>query len=317
MRELHRAGIEVILDVVYNHTAEGSELGPTLSLRGIDNATYYALTGPPDEPGRYYMNWAGCGNILELDRSPVIRFVMDSLRYWATEFHVDGFRFDLASVLGRTHGVFQQASAFFDVVSQDPVLSRVKLSPSRGTSRRTRSATSRSTGRSGTASSATRSASSRRATPARSRELASRLSGSSDLYGGDGRLPYNTVNFVTCHDGFTLHDLVAYNGKHNEANLEDNRDGCDDNNSWNSGAEGHTDDAEVTALRRQRAQQLDAAAAVRGRHADAARRRRAAAHAARQQQRVLPRQRAVVARLDARTTRTRTSSRSCRRRSGS
>ncbi len=256
VRELHRHGIEVILDVVYNHTAEGSELGPTLSLRGIDNATYYELTGPPDEPRRFYMNWAGCGNSLELAKSHVIRFVMDSLRYWASVIHVDGFRFDLASVLGRTQGVFQQAASFFDTVAQDPVLSRVKLIAEpwdlatyqvgnfpidwsewngkfRDTVRKFE-----------------------KGDPGLIPELASRLSGSSDLYGHDGRHPYNTINFVTCHDGFTLWDLVSYNAKHNEANLEDNRDGCNDNASWNSGAEGPTDDAAITRLRHQRAKNL-------------------------------------------------------------
>jgi isoamylase len=256
VRELHRHGIEVILDVVYNHTAEGSELGPTLSLRGIDNATYYELTGPPDEPGRFYMNWAGCGNSLELAKSHVIRFVMDSLRYWATVMHVDGFRFDLASVLGRTQGVFQQAASFFDAVAQDPVLSRVKLIAEpwdlatyqvgnfpidwsewngkfRDTVRKFE-----------------------KGDPALVPDLASRVSGSSDLYGHGGRQPYNTINFVTCHDGFTLWDLVSYNAKQNAANLEDNRDGTNDNASWNSGAEGPTDDPAIARLRRQRAKNL-------------------------------------------------------------
>jgi isoamylase len=256
VRALHRAGIEVILDVVYNHTPEGSELGPTLSLRGVDNATYYELVGPPDAPRRYYMNWTGCGNSLDLANPHVIRFVMDSLRYWATVFHVDGFRFDLASVLGRSHGAFQQAATFFQVVAQDPVLSRVKLIAEpwdlgtyqvgnfpidwsewngkfRDTVRKFE-----------------------KGDPGMVPDLASRLSGSSDLYGDDGRQPYNTINFVTCHDGFTLWDLVSYNAKANAANLEDNRDGTDDNASWNSGAEGPTDDPAILALRRQRAKNL-------------------------------------------------------------
>jgi isoamylase len=253
VRELHRAGIEVILDVVYNHTAEGSELGPTLSLRGIDNSTYYALTGPPHEPGRHYMNWTGCGNSLNMADAHVIRLVMDSLRYWTKEMHVDGFRFDLASVLGREGGRFQSAAAFFDAVSQDPVLAGVKLIAEpwdlgayevgnfpvdwsewngrfRDTIRKFE-----------------------KGDPGKLGELACRLSGSSDLYGHDGRSAYNSVNFVTCHDGFTLLDLVSYDRKHNEANGEDNRDGTEDNASWNSGAEGQTADPAVLHLRTQRA----------------------------------------------------------------
>jgi glycogen operon protein len=253
VRALHRAGIEVILDVVYNHTSEGSELGPTLSLRGIDNPTYYALTGPAHEPGRYYMNWTGCGNSLNTSDPHVIRFVMDSLRYWVEVMHVDGFRFDLASVLGREGGAFKGAAAFFDVVSQDPVMSRVKLiaepwdlgayevgnfpvdwSEWNGRFRDTLRKYEK--GDAGKLA-----------------DLAYRLSGSSDLYGHGGRSAYNSVNFVTCHDGFTLWDLVSYSGKHNHANGEDNRDGADDNASWNSGAEGVTDDAAVLRLRKQRA----------------------------------------------------------------
>nr|HEX4314775.1 glycogen debranching protein GlgX [Kofleriaceae bacterium] len=256
VRELHRHGIEVILDVVYNHTVEGSELGPTLSLRGVDNATYYELTGGPGEPARYYMNWSGCGNSLELDRAPVIRFVMDSLRYWATEFHVDGFRFDLASALGRTRGVFQQASEFFDVVSQDPILSRVKLiaEPWDIATYQVGNFPVDWSEWNGRFRDVVRKF--EKGEPGQVPELASRLSGSSDLYGDDGRLPYNAVNFVTCHDGFTLRDLVSYNGKHNDANLEGNHDGTDDNNAWNSGAEGDTGDAAIIGMRHQRARNL-------------------------------------------------------------
>ena len=250
VRELHGAGIEVILDVVFNHSAEGNEIGPTLSLRGIDNPSYYILTGGPQEPGRYYMNTTGCGNSLDLASPPVIRLVMDSLRTWVDVMHVDGFRFDLASVLGREEGRFRKTASFFDALSQDPLLSRVKLIAEpwdlgsyevggfpvdwaewngrfRDTARRF------GKGDAGQA-----------------RDLGWRLTGSADLYGDDGRSPYNSVNFLTCHDGFTLRDLVSYNGKHNEANLEGNRDGSDDNNSWNCGAEGDTEDPEVLRLRR-------------------------------------------------------------------
>jgi isoamylase len=251
VRELHRAGIEVILDVVYNHTAEGNELGPTLSFRGIDNSTYYCLTGTPTEPQRYYMNYTGCGNSMNLANSHVIRFVMDSLRYWVEVMHVDGFRFDLASVLGREDGAFKGSAAFFDAVSQDPVLNRVKLiaepwdigsydvgnfpvdwSEWNGRFRDTmRKFVKGDAGQ--------------------LRDLGWRLTGSADLYGDDGRSAYNSINFVTCHDGFTLHDLVAYNGKHNEANLEQNRDGADNNNSWNAGVEGPTENAAIIQMRKQ------------------------------------------------------------------
>ena len=250
VRALHRAGIEVLLDVVYNHTAEGSELGPTLSLRGIDNPSYYCLTGPSEAPGRYYMNYTGCGNSLDLSQPAAIRLVMDSLRYWVEVMHVDGFRFDLASVLGREDGSFRGSASFFDAVSQDPVLHRVKLIAEpwdlgtyqvgnfpvdwaewngrfRDTVRRF------GKGDGGQVS-----------------DLAARLTGSADLYGEDGRSAYMSVNFVTCHDGFTLRDLVSYDSKHNDANLEGNRDGTDDNLSWNCGLEGETADQEVNLLRK-------------------------------------------------------------------
>jgi isoamylase len=251
VRELHRAGIEVILDVVYNHTAEGNERGPTLSLRGVDNASYYCLTGPAGEPGRYYHNHTGCGNSLDLGSGAAIRLVMDSLRYWAEAFHIDGFRFDLASVLGRENGGFRTSATFFDAVAQDPVLARVKLiaepwdlgtyevgnfpidwSEWNGRFRDTvRKFVKGDEGQ----------------VP----ELAARLTGSADLYGDDGRSAFNSVNFVTCHDGFTLNDLVSYAHKHNDKNLEENRDGCNDNHSWNCGAEGETSDASIVRLRRQ------------------------------------------------------------------
>ncbi|HXZ44867.1 MAG TPA: glycogen debranching protein GlgX [archaeon] len=251
VRELHRAGIEVILDVVYNHTAEGNELGPILCFKGIDNPTYYCLAGGPNEPFRYYMNYTGCGNSLNLAHPPVIRFVMDSLRYWVEKMHVDGFRFDLASVLGREEGMFLKTASFFDAISQDPVLNRVKLiaepwdlgtyqvgnfpvdwSEWNGRFRDTLRRFVKGDG-------------------GQVQELGWRLTGSADLYGSDGRSAYNSINFITCHDGFTLRDLVSYNGKHNEANLEGNRDGTDDNNSWNCGAEGETDDPAVQGLRKQ------------------------------------------------------------------
>ncbi|MDD5564952.1 MAG: glycogen debranching protein GlgX [Thermoanaerobaculaceae bacterium] len=254
VRELHRAGIKVILDVVYNHTAEGNELGPTLSLRGIDNPTYYALGGPAGQPGRYYLNFTGTGNELDLARPAVIRLVMDSLRYWVRQMHVDGFRFDLASVLGRAEdGTFRANAGFFDAVSQDPVLSRVTLIAEPwdlGTYQvgnfpidwsewngRFRDTVRRFF----------------KGDPGQLRDLGARLTGSADLYRDDGRAAYNSVNFVTCHDGFTLRDLVSYDGKHNEANGEENRDGSDDNNSWNCGVEGETDDPAVERLRRQQA----------------------------------------------------------------
>jgi isoamylase len=250
VRECHRAGLEVILDVVYNHTGEGNEMGPTIGFKGIDNATYYCLTGVPHEPRRYYMNFTGCGNSLNLAHPQVIRLVMDSLRYWVEVMHVDGFRFDLASVLGRRADGFQKAASFFDVVSQDPVLSRVKLIAepwdlgtyqvgnfpidwSEWNGRYRDSVRKFVKGDYGQV-----------------RDIGWRLTGSADLYGDDGRAAYNSVNFITCHDGFTLADLVSYNGKHNEANGEGSRDGSDDNLSWNCGAEGETEDESVRILRR-------------------------------------------------------------------
>ncbi len=251
VRALHRAGIEVILDVVYNHTGEGSELGPTLSFRGIDNQTYYVLTGGPHDPRRYHMNWSGCGNSLNLAEPAVLRLVMDSLRYWVEVMHVDGFRFDLASVLGREEGRFHSAASFFDAVAQDPVLTRVKLIAEPwdlGTyevgnfpvdwsewNGRFRDSTRRFV----------------KGDADQVRDLGFRITGSADLYADDGRSPYNTVNFVTCHDGFTLWDLVSYNHKHNEQNGEESRDGCNDNHSWNCGVEGDTTDAHVLRLRAQ------------------------------------------------------------------
>ncbi|AZQ74060.1 glycogen debranching enzyme GlgX [Streptomyces luteoverticillatus] len=247
VRALHAAGIEVILDVVYNHTAEGNHLGPTLSFRGLDNASYYRLTDDP----RYYMDTTGTGNSL-LMRSPhVLQLIMDSLRYWVTEMRVDGFRFDLAATLARQFHEVDRLSSFFDLVQQDPVVSQVKLIaepwdvgeggyqvgnfPPLWTEWNGKF---RDTVRDLW-----------RGEPATLAEFGSRLTGSSDLYQGDSRRPLASVNFVTCHDGFTLHDLVAYNAKHNEANGEDNRDGESHNRSWNCGTEGPTDDPGILALR--------------------------------------------------------------------
>jgi glycogen operon protein len=252
VRELQRAGIQVILDVVYNHTPEGNEMGPTMSFRGLDNPSYYALTGPSETPRRYYMNWTGCGNSLNFDSPAVIRLVMDSLRYWIESMHVDGFRFDLASVLGRCdNGAFRPNAGFFECVSQDPVLGHAILiaepwdcntyqvgnfpvdwSEWNGRFRDT----VRRFGKSEAGQLA---------------EMGLRMTGSADLYGDDGRSAYNSVNFVCCHDGFTLNDLVSYNGKHNESNGESNQDGSNDNNSWNCGAEGDTNDPAIVSLRRQ------------------------------------------------------------------
>jgi isoamylase len=248
VKALHRAGIEVLLDVVYNHTAEGSELGPTLSLKGLDNRTFYKLV--PDQP-RYYMNYTGTGNSLNADHPQVLKLIMDSLRYWVTEMHVDGFRFDLASTLAREQHHVSRLSSFFDAIHQDPVLSTVKLIAEpwdvgeggyqtgnfpilwaewndkyRDTVRKYWR------GDAGTMA-----------------ELAYRLTGSSDLYQEDGRHPYASINFIAAHDGFTLHDLVTYSEKHNEANGEDNRDGHDNNLSANYGAEGPTDDPAIIEVR--------------------------------------------------------------------
>ena len=252
VRELHKAGIKVILDVVYNHTGEGNEMGPSLSFRGIDNASYYCLTGPADAPRRYYRNYTGCGNSLDFDSAAVIRLVMDSLRYWADVMHVDGFRFDLASVLGRAgqQGAFEAASPFFDAVSQDPILNRVIMIAEpwdigtyqvgnfpvdwcewNGKFRDTMRAFGK--GDAGTLA-----------------DVGWRLTGSADLYGDDGRSAFNSINFITCHDGFTLNDLVSYDRKHNEKNGENNQDGSDENRSWNCGFEGETDDDAVVALRK-------------------------------------------------------------------
>jgi glycogen operon protein len=245
---MHESGIEVFLDVVYNHTAEGSHLGPTMSLRGIDNKSYYYLL---DEDPRFYNDFTGTGNALELRHPSVLRMVTDSLRYWVKEMRVDGFRFDLATTLARVNGEFDEHASFLDAIAQDPVLSRTKLI-----------AEPWDTGYGGYQFG--------RFPPGWAEwndryrdtvrlfwkgeggqlpELASRIAGSSDVFDRRGRRPWSSVNFVTAHDGFTLHDLVSYKQKHNEANLEDNRDGSDENNSWNCGIEGASDDPEIIRLR--------------------------------------------------------------------
>ncbi len=248
VRALHRVGIEVILDVVYNHTAEGNEMGPTLSFRGLDNQTYYRLVR--DQP-RYYMDYTGTGNTPNTRQPQVIKLIMDSLRYWVQEMHVDGFRFDLAAALARGLNDVDKLSVFLDTIHQDPVISTVKLI-----------AEPWDVGEGGYQvgnfpvlwaewNGKYRDSIRRywRGDDGQLPELASRLTGSSDLYESDGRRPFASVNFVTAHDGFTLQDLVSYEFKHNEANGEDNRDGANDNYSWNCGVEGPTSDPGVRALR--------------------------------------------------------------------
>jgi glycogen operon protein len=245
---LHAAGIEVLLDVVFNHTAEGNHLGPTFCHRGLDNPAYYRLADDP----RYYVDTTGTGNSLNVGDPVTLQLIMDSLRYWLTEMHVDGFRFDLAPALARQEGEFEKRSAFFDLVAQDPVVSRAKLvaepwdvgqMDSYDLGRfppawREWNGKYRDTMRDFW-----------RSHPVGIGEFASRFCGSADLYGRARRRPTASVNLITVHDGFTLRDLVSYNDKHNEANGESNRDGTDDNRSWNCGAEGPTDDPAVLALR--------------------------------------------------------------------
>jgi glycogen operon protein len=248
VKTLHQAGMEVILDVVYNHTGEGNHLGPTIGFRGVDNASYYRLVA--DDP-RHYTDYTGCGNTLNMTHPRVLQLIMDSLRYWILEMHVDGFRFDLASALARELHEVDRLGAFFDIIHQDPVISQVKLIAEpwdlgeggyqvgnfpvlwaewngeyRDTVRRFW-----------------------KGDEGQIPTMGYRLTGSSDLYGKGGRRPYASINFVTAHDGFTLHDLVSYNDKHNEKNGEENRDGTDNNLSWNCGAEGPTDDPTILALR--------------------------------------------------------------------
>ncbi len=248
VKTMHSAGIEVILDVVYNHTAEGNQMGPTLSFRGIDNSVYYRTLH--DDP-RYYMDYTGTGNTLNMRHPRVLQLIMDSLRYWVLDMHVDGFRFDLAATLARELHEVDRLGAFLDIIHQDPVLSQVKLIAepwdlgeggyqvgkfpvgwAEWNDRYRDAVRSYWKGDGGQIG-----------------ELAYRITGSSDLYARSGRRPYASVNFVTAHDGFTLQDLVSYNSKHNEANGEDNRDGTDNNRSWNCGVEGPSEDPETNALR--------------------------------------------------------------------
>jgi isoamylase len=250
VKALHKAGIEVILDVVYNHTAEGNENGPTLSFRGLDNAAYYRLASGDK---RKYYDTTGTGNSLNADSPVALRLIMDSLRYWLAEMHVDGFRFDLAATLAREDGGFDQFSAFFDLVAQDPVVSTAKLIAEPWD---VGQADSYDLGRfpaqwrewNGRYRDSMRDF--WRSKDVGVAEFATRFSGSSDLYGGARRGPTASVNLITVHDGFTLNDLVSYDDKHNAANGEDNRDGTNDNRSWNCGAEGPTDDPDVNALRK-------------------------------------------------------------------
>ncbi len=248
VRDLHRAGLEVILDVVYNHTAEGSELGPTLSFRGLDNQAYYRLV---DESPEHYYDTTGTGNSLLMRSPAVLQLIMDSLRYWVLEMHVDGFRFDLAATLARQFHEVDRLSAFFDLVHQDPVISQVKLIAEPWDlgdgGYQVGGFPPLWTEWNGLYRDAVRDF--WRGVPHAMPDFASRLTGSSDLYESSGRRPIASINFVTAHDGFTLRDLVSYNEKHNEANGEDGRDGTDDNRSWNCGVEGPTDDWEILGLR--------------------------------------------------------------------
>jgi isoamylase len=248
VRALHQAGIEVILDVVYNHTAEGNHLGPTLSMKGIDNQSYYRLV---EDDEQFYMDYTGTGNSLNVRSPHTLQLIMDSLRYWVTEMHVDGFRFDLAATLAREFYDVDKLATFFELVQQDPVVSQVKLiaepwdvGPG---GYQVGGFPPLWTEWNGEYRDIVRDF--WRGEPSTLGEFASRITGSSDLYQDNGRRPYASINFVTAHDGFTLADLVAYNEKHNEANGEDGRDGADDNRSWNCGVEGPTEDAEILELR--------------------------------------------------------------------
>ena len=301
VKALHSAGIEVILDVVYNHTAEGNHLGPMLAFKGIDNLSYYrTLPGDP----RFYMDYTGTGNSLNPVHPSVLRLIMDSLRYFVIECHVDGFRFDLASALAREFHEVDRLSAFFDIIHQDPILSQVKLIAEpwdvgeggyqvgnfpvlwtewNGMYRDTMRDFWRGQSNVG--------------------EFASRFTGSSDLYETDGRKPFASINFITAHDGYTLRDLVTYNDKHNEANLEDNKDGDNHNRSWNHGVEGETDDPEINALRERQMRNFLATLFLSQGVPMLLGGDEIARTQQRQQQRVLPGQRDLVDRLAARRAR--------------
>src|SRR5207244_1233279 len=249
VRAMHQAGLEVILDVVFNHTAEGGEGGPSLCFRGLDNTGYYRLN--PGHPDQYY-DTTGTGNSLNAGNPVALRLIMDSLRYWLTEMHVDGFRFDLATTLARQDGGFSRLSAFFDLVAQDPVVSQAKLIAEPWDVGQLDSYAVGEFPALGSEWNGKYRDSMRdfwRSQKIGLGEFATRFAGSYDLYGGDRRRPTASVNLITVHDGFTLRDLVSYDSKHNEANGESNRDGTDDNRSWNCGAEGPTVDPEVLALR--------------------------------------------------------------------
>ncbi len=294
VKAVHAAGLEVILDVVYNHTAEGNQLGPTLSFRGIDNDDYYHLR----DGGRYYADYTGCGNTLDVSKPHVLQVVMDSLRYWVEEMHVDGFRFDLASALARSFHDVNMLGNFMTTIQQDPVLRRVKLIAepwdvgpggyqvgefpplwTEWNDKYRDNIRDFWRGQAGIG------------------ELGWRLSGSADLYASEGRRPFASINFVTAHDGFTMRDLVTYDRKHNEANLEGNRDGTDNNRSDNNGVEGETDgsarDRDPPAAAAQPARDPPAV----HRRPDDRGRRRVRPHPARQQQRLLPGQRDLLVRL--------------------
>jgi glycogen operon protein len=255
VRELHRNNIEVILDVVYNHTSEGNQLGPTLSFRGIDNPTYYRLKS---DDMRYYMDYTGTGNTLNMRHPQVLKMVMDSLRYWVLDMHVDGFRFDLASALARELHDVDRLSAFFDVINQDPVLSKVKLIAEPWDVGEGGYQVGRFPPLWAEWNGKYRDVARRywKGDDGQLAELGYRLTGSSDLYKGDGRRPSASINFVIAHDGFTLEDLVSYNAKHNEGNGENNRDGTNENHSWNCGAEGPTDDPKIIELRERQKRNL-------------------------------------------------------------
>ncbi len=294
---LHDAGLEVILDVVYNHTAEGNERGPTLSFRGIDNASYYRLL--PDEK-RYYINDTGTGNTLNLSNPNVLQMVTDSLRYWVNEMRVDGFRFDLGTILARQPDGFSSEHGFLQSCMQDPVLSQVKLiaepwdigpggyqvggfPPGWAEWNDKFRDTVRAFWK---------------GDEGKLPELATRLAASADAFARRGRKPWSSVNFVTAHDGFTLNDLVSYNEKHNEANGENNQDGHSDNLSWNCGVEGPTDDPEIVALRNRQKRNLAGHTVAGARHAYASRRRRIRPHPTGQQQRLRAGQSDQLGRLE-------------------